>query len=326
MELPPLRPVVTEYQLGARRCPQCRAHAWAALPADVPRRCVGPRAQAVISLLSGTCRLARRQVREVLHDVFGVSLSLGTLVALEADTARLLEPAYQEVVAAVRQEPVVFVDETSWREVGVLHWLWAVVSRDYACYRVDRHRNRAACQALLDAALSGEDPGAAERPPPLVTTDRYNVYDYLEAERRSLCWSHLLREFQAAVERRGLDAVVGHWVLDQMELVLQQWQRYRAGKLTRPEFAGAIAPLQAALRVPLRWGAEQGSRPTQALCRYLLAEWASLWAWVAVDGAEPTNNRAERALRGPAGAPWAHGARVASDTRAKPGGCSSSAC
>ena len=53
----------------------------------------------------------------------------------------------QEVANAVVREPVLFVDETSWREGGVLHWLWVVVSRHYVYYRLDRHRNREACRA-----------------------------------------------------------------------------------------------------------------------------------------------------------------------------------
>ena len=34
--------------------------------------------------------MSRRQVQELLHDVFGVALSLGTISTLEADTARLI--------------------------------------------------------------------------------------------------------------------------------------------------------------------------------------------------------------------------------------------
>ena len=110
-----LRPRVTEYQLFARRCPACRTRIWATLPADAPLRCVGPRVQAVLALLTGACRLSRRQEQELQRDVFGVNLSLGSIMALEADTAGLLAQPYAEITQAVRQEPVVFVDESSWR-------------------------------------------------------------------------------------------------------------------------------------------------------------------------------------------------------------------
>jgi len=54
---------------------------------------------------------------------------------------------------------------------------------------------------------------------------------------------------------------------------------------------------QEELRTPLRWGEEHGAPKTRALCRDLLERWPSLWTWLEVEGAEPTNNAAERALR-----------------------------
>jgi transposase len=289
-ELPPLRPHVTEYRLYARRCRDCGKRTWATLPTGVARRCVGPRAQAVLALLAGACRLSRRQVQSLAQDVFGIGLSLGTLVALEADTAAALATPYQEVAAAVVQEPVLFVDETSWREAGVLHWLWAVVSRPYVYYRLDRHRNREACRTLL----AGMETGPA---PPCVTTDRYGVYSYLDPEQRSFCWAHLLREFLGMAARSGVDAGVAHWLLDRMGGVLTHWHAFQAGELNREQFLAAVEPLREGFRAPLEWGRQRGSRRTQALCRALWGNWESLWAWQTVEGGEPTNNTAERALR-----------------------------
>ena len=208
-ELPPLRPHVTEYRLYARHCRDCGKRTWASLPVGVSRRCVGPRAQAVLALLAGACRLSRRQVQSLAQDVFGIGLSLGTVSALEADTATALTAPYRELAQAVVQEPVLFVDETSWREAGVLHWLWTVASRHYVYYRLDRHRNRAACRALLADAETGPSP-------PCVTTDRYGVYDYLDPEQRSFCWAHLIRECLGMAARGGVDGAVAHWLLDRM--------------------------------------------------------------------------------------------------------------
>ncbi|MFN3650371.1 MAG: IS66 family transposase [Armatimonadota bacterium] len=293
--------VVTKYQLLPRRCGCCRRRTWATFPVGAGRRCVGPRVQAVAALLSRACRLPRRQVQALLHDLFGVRLSLGTLSALERDTARALAAPYHEVAAAVPQAEVVGVDETSWREAGILHWLWTAVTRDFACYRLDRHRSRAAYEALMQG---GKPPGAGERrkPPatrggPVVISDRYSAYSHLPPARRSLCWAHLARDFRAAHERGGIDAVVGGWALEVVGQILTPWHRYRAGELTREAFLADMAAQQEELRTPLRWGSEHGSRPTRALCNDLLDRWESLWTWLTVEGGEPTNNAAERALR-----------------------------
>jgi len=260
VELPPIRPELTEYQVEARRCPCCRRRTWGHLPAGVTR-CVGPRVQAVAALLSGACRLPRRQTQALLAELFGVRLALGTVAALEADTAHALAAPYQELAEAVPQAAVLGVDETSWKEAGTLHWIWTAVTRRFAFYHVDRHRSRAAFETLLGV----EDP-AAGRASPLVITDRYSAYGHLAPDRRSLCWAHLARDFRAAEERGGLDAVVGRWVLEVFGKVLASWRRHRAGELAREAFLAEIALRQEELRAPLRWGEEHGSPQTRALC------------------------------------------------------------
>ena len=47
----------------------------------------------------------------------------------------------------------------------------------------------------------------------------------------------------------------------------------------------------------LRRGQENQDRKVAALCRELRRWWAALWTFARVEGIEPTNNGAERALR-----------------------------
>jgi transposase len=233
-------------------------------------------------------------VQSLLADLCGIRLSLGTLVALEADTAQALAQPYAELAAAVPQARVLGVDETSWREAGTLHWLWTAVTRQFAFYRLDRYRSRAAFTALLKA---GENEAGEPPPAPVIISDRYSAYGHLPPEQRSLCWAHLARDFRAAQDRGGLDAVVGHWVLELLGKILHPWRQHCQGELTSEQFRAVIAVHQEALRIPLRWGSERGSRALRALCNDLLARWESLWTWLQVEGGEPTNNAAERALR-----------------------------
>ena len=289
VELPPIRPEITEYQVAARRCRGCGRRTWGTLPEGV-NRCVGPRVQAVAALLSGACRLPRRQTQALLADLFGVQLSLGTLCALEADTARALAAPYAELASEVPRTAVLGVDETSWKEAGTLHWVWTAVTQRFAFFRVDRHRSRAVFDQLVPTAPE-------QRAGPVVISDRYSAYGHLPAERRSLCWAHLARDFRAAEERGGIDAVIGRWVLEVFGEVLAPWHRYRAGELPREAFLAEIRARQQELQAPLHWGAEHGSRKTRTLCDALLNQWSSLWTWLEVEGGEPTNNAAERALR-----------------------------
>jgi transposase len=58
-----------------------------------------------------------------------------------------------------------------------------------------------------------------------------------------------------------------------------------------------LIPLQARLGRLLRRGLENPDRKAAGLCRELTKWWAALWTFSRVEGVDPTNNGAERALR-----------------------------
>ncbi len=107
----PLAVRVTEYQMGVRRCPACGKRTRAGLPAGVPRRPFGTRLTAVVALLSGRYRLSRREVRQMLEDLWAVRVSLGTVVRQEQAQSAALAPVVEEARTAVQQAAVVNLDE-----------------------------------------------------------------------------------------------------------------------------------------------------------------------------------------------------------------------
>ena len=58
-----------------------------------------------------------------------------------------------------------------------------------------------------------------------------------------------------------------------------------------------LVPVQARLGRLLRRGQDNPDRKAAGLCRELTKWWAALWTFARVEGVEPTNNGAERALR-----------------------------
>src|SRR5215216_669914 len=122
VELLPLAVRVTEYQMAVRRCSHCGRRTRAGLPAGVPRRRFGARLTAVIALLSGRYRLSRREVRQLLNDLWAVRLSLGAVVRQEQVQSTALAPVVEEARAAVQQAVVVNMDETGWRQEQRRAW------------------------------------------------------------------------------------------------------------------------------------------------------------------------------------------------------------
>jgi transposase len=289
-ELPPVRLHVTEYHLHGRCCPDCGKVNWAELPAGVPTGHWGPGVQALGSLLTGYFRLSRRRTREFLQTLLGQAPCVGTLVALEAATVRALLPVVQEAEAMVAAAAVVNADETGWRKGRDRPTLWVAVTPEVTLFRLGR-RDKHTYAALLPPL----PPGRRR----VLGSDRYVVYDGVAAADRQLCWAHLKRNFQALLELEHPCArAVGRWALAEIRQLFHLWHQFQAGLWSRAELLARVQPIQAAFRALLGLGATASSKVCRNLCTSLQERWEALWTFVLRAGVEPTNNAAERALRG----------------------------
>jgi transposase len=108
---------------------------------------------------------------------------------------------------------------------------------------------------------------------------------------------HLRRDFRAMIDRGGEPGEVGRRSLGHSDVLSRWWHRVRDGTPARSSFRLDASWLRDCLRDDLRRGLECGCARTAATCRESLAGETHLWAFVRVEGIEPTNNHAERALR-----------------------------
>ncbi|HEY5471888.1 MAG TPA: transposase [Candidatus Limnocylindrales bacterium] len=76
--------------------------------------------------------------------------------------------------------------------------------------------------------------------------------------------------------------------------------RLDAGDADRKRLLERIGPLQEELRALLKEAARKAARNRRqrTFARNLLKRWPALWSFASVPGVEPTNNHAERGLRG----------------------------
>jgi len=185
-----------------------------------------------------------------------------------------------------RRGPVKNVDETSWKQAGRLCWLWTAVTRRVAYFTIQARRGLDGLTAHLGAKISG-----------IVGSDRWGAYNRVPLYRRQLCWAHLQRDFQALVDRGGPAKDVGNELLGMTQDVFHWWYRVRDGTLRRATLRTYIEELRPWLRELLERGRVCGCAKTAAVCKNLLTLEPALWAFVRIQGVEPTNNAAERALR-----------------------------
>jgi transposase len=284
IELPPVRPHVTEYRRHRLTCARCGRVNCPALPAGA-RGGYGPRVQAIRGLLAGAYRVGKRGVARLLRDPFGVPISPAVVCKLQHQTADALEPITTPAHAHVTGKPA-NVDETGWREGKKRGWLWVAVTATVTVFLVRLSRSRKVLAELI--------PGTAG----VLTTDRYPAYDHLVRDKRQVCWAHLRRDFQAMIDRTNAGSGVGEDLLIHADILLRQWKRVRDGTLTRAGFRRTyLGWVRTEVRALLERGSVCGCAKTAGVCRELLSVEPGLYTFAAVEGVEPTNNAAERALR-----------------------------
>jgi transposase len=285
-EIPPVIAEIVEYRLHTLSCPECSTETSAEVPPGVPQGAFGPRLQAMVSLLSGRYRLSKRDTAEVMNDFFQATISTGSICALEQRSSEAISAPVEEAREYVKEQPAVHMDETGWREANHKAWLWVAASSQVTVFLIRCSRGGKVAKEMLGETFSG-----------ILNSDRWSAYNWVPVFLRQLCWSHLLRDFQAFVERGAESQRIGEAILAQSDLMFKWWYQVHDGTLTRATFQAQMKPVQQEVGQLLRQGTACAHHKTAGTCRDILKREDALWTFVRLEGIEPTNNLGERQVR-----------------------------
>ncbi len=287
-ELPPTAVVYTEHRTHRLRCPGCARRTRAALGV-VGESAFGPGLQAVVVGLTARNRVSRRDMSELLFELFGVRISVGAIDQVCQRASGLLAGPHERLTAQVLGSGAINVDETGWFLAGENRSMWTAATAQAAIFRIvtDRHRDR--LQELLGPEFQG-----------IVTSDRWWAYDLLDPEQRQACWSHLQRDFRFHSEGLAAQKLFGDAGLALTRRLFTAWHAF-AEHHDRHRLAAEMTAVQTQLRELLEHAANKSKRHRlhRRFANNLLKLWPALWTFITVPGVTPTNNAAERALRGP---------------------------
>ncbi|MCA1700894.1 MAG: IS66 family transposase [Actinobacteria bacterium] len=286
-ELPVMSVAVTEHRCQRVRCPGCGQRQTGVLPAEVAGSAFGPRLQAAVVTLAVRNRVSRRDCVELCEQLFSSRISSGTVDAILTRAADALAEPCEDLLDRVRSAAALNMDETGWRTAGERRALWGAFTDRHAILRVadDRHEDHA-------KTLLGETQA-------IVTSDRWWAYTHLPVARRQVCWAHLQRDFAAHAEGLGAEKDFGEHGLRICDALFWAWEIYQHTH-DRHELKLAIRALRRELKPILRTYAGKAPRYryTRGMARNLQKIWPALWTFAERKSVQPTNNHAERALRG----------------------------
>ena len=287
MELEPLAPQLTEYRRHAVLC-ACGYKTRAAYDASViPQRAFGPRLMSAVALLTGVYHLSRPAVRATTARAAWRSHVAGKRECDRGSGQRGDSvPVTDEALDVARAAAVKHTDGTSWRRNAALWALWTLATATVTVFKIVANSKRDTLQALL-----GNTSG-------ILVSDRATALKFWPMNRRQVCWAHLLRKFVSFSERDGPTGEVGKELLDYAILLFRYWGKFRRGELSREELLACMAPVRPLFEVALERAVAMKVRGLSGSCADLLHHQEALWTFLDREGVEPTNNHAERELRG----------------------------
>src|SRR5512137_565185 len=247
-------------------------------------RLVGPGLAALIVCLAYRMRLSRARIQEFLSDWLGLEISVGTIHATLHESGAAVLPVEDELVEAVQNSGLLHVDETSWRELNTLLWLWVFCGQGVVVYWI-AGRGSELLINVLGSAFQG-----------WLMSDGWQVYRYYR--KRLRCWAHLIRKAEGLKD--SLDktsCLFGEQTLVLLNTLIKAVYAARE----RPPDQGLAITYQGALS-DYRCACEAISASTthtkaRALAREMLNDWDAIFQVLAHPHLPLTNNEAEQALR-----------------------------
>jgi len=284
-DLPPIEPVVTEYQQHRIHCSGCGITTCGELPSGVPTGQCGPRLAAFLGLLMGHFRQSKRRASMFLEDLLNIPCSAAWTVKIQNIVSDSLATPYGQLRSQLSKQKQLFVDESPTKQKNGKAWLWVAVAPMFAVFGIFLNRKRTSLKALVGDYWDI-----------ILNCDRAKMY--FDCKRLQWCWAHLKRDIQKL--RDSSDRQVkrlGDDLMRQQKLLFQHWRRYRAGEIQWKTFQNRVRPIRKEFNRLLLRGKSSGNKRLTGMCKELYEHRDWLWTFTKVQGIEPTNNTAERSLR-----------------------------
>ncbi len=279
-EIPEPQPViVTEYKIAHYICPRCRKEVVAS-DSSCPRE--GKFGNSVIAqaaLLKYEDRLPHRKIKDALKRLYNLKMSPGTIFDLTRRAADAVQPDYDAILNKIRGARVLYVDETGIHVQGEKHWIWTFTTPSETFFVIRKSRGMKVLEEVLTRRFKG-----------IIVCDGWKPYAGF-TKRLQRCWAHLLRVSKDLAEKFE-EAIPLHEALKGLYESLTDALDDDPPPEVRVDLWNRA---QEALR---HWiGKEYSIQKVRKFIGKISNGFEYWFTFIIHPGVEPTNNRAERALR-----------------------------
>jgi transposase len=193
-DVPPIQLEVTEHRAEVKVCAQCGTTTRAPFPEGISGAIpaeYGTSIKGLALFLMHQHLIPVRRVAEILEEIFGRSISEGSLMEWAKQAFCELESFEKALIEQLTQSEVAHFDETGMRCQGKLHWLHSVSTAKLSFFGIHPKRGVEAMTAL-DVLPSFEG---------VAVHDHWKPYFRFESCVHALCNAHILRELTFIAEQ-----------------------------------------------------------------------------------------------------------------------------
>lgn len=252
---------------------------------------LGPRIKAMAHSLHYSHGVPVRRLPAILREMTGIAV---TQSALTQDALKQAEgpvgAAYQQLRGQVKNAPVTYTDDTGWRVGGDGAYLMAFDTDLQTVYQIRSQHGNEQVREVIPGDYAGT-----------LVTDRFSSYEAAELAgvEQHKCLSHLIGNVSEVVERKtGRAKVFGSELKALLRQANELWRQQREGAIAVPVFAGRAEQIEQNLTDLLRPRRLRDADNQRLLDGIgLQHDRQRVLTFLYKPEVEPTNNRAERALR-----------------------------
>ena len=166
VDIPPIKPYVIEYHRFHGRCVNCTRKVVAPLPAGVGKDLLGPHIKAIITAFNGFFHNSKREVQEMVSEIFNLPISLGLICQTAKRVSGQLAASYQEIENKIKTSDHLHIDETGHKSKGKRGWAWIFSNQEASLLKLTFSRGK---QVLSDTLANYKG---------FVVSDRYASLNY----------------------------------------------------------------------------------------------------------------------------------------------------
>jgi predicted RecB family nuclease len=277
------RKTVTRYMGKKGYCPKCQLHYPPPSLDRLYRHQFGHSFQAWTIYQRIILRLPYRIITQVTEHLFGVGLSMGTVVRFLKYQADYYAATESAILDAIRKSDFVHVDETRINIQGLDHYVWVFTNGSHVAFRMTETREADIVREVL-AGYQG-----------VLVSDFYPGYDSVPC-RQQKCLVHLIRDLNDDLWKAPFDREFEAFVLEIRTLlvpILETVDRYGLKTWHLRKFEKVIERFYDRHITGTEYASELVVKYQKRFQRYR----ESLFTFLGQDGIPWNNNMAERAIR-----------------------------